>query len=147
MTPSTSSASATSTASSSTRSARTRPWPGTARSMSTSVSPTPGSPTSPRPKECQLLDTGHLHRHYAEAQNVRMVIIENSRVLKALDADLRESRGSIRYRLRRAEEILGHDLGTDLSSLHTALLAADLVGGGLSPERTAENERALASYP
>jgi quercetin dioxygenase-like cupin family protein len=37
------------------------------------------------------------HRHYAGTQNVRMVIIENSRVLNALDADLRESRGSIGY--------------------------------------------------
>lgn len=37
------------------------------------------------------------HRHYAGTQNVRMVIIENSRVLNALDADRRESLGSITF--------------------------------------------------
>lgn len=57
---------------------------------------------------------------------------------------LRVSKNTVSYRLRRAEDMLGHDLGTDLSSLHTALLAADLVGGGLSADYTAENERALA---
>lgn len=37
------------------------------------------------------------HRHYAGTQNVRMLIIENSRVLNALDADRRESLGSVSY--------------------------------------------------
>ena len=60
---------------------------------------------------------------------------------------LRVSKNTVSYRLRRAEEMLGHDLGTDLSSLHTALLAADLVGGVLSAQRTPEREQALAGCP
>lgn len=59
---------------------------------------------------------------------------------------LRVSKNTVGYRLRRAEEILGHDLGTDLSSLHTALLAADLVGGERSAPRD-EGYRALAGRP
>lgn len=41
---------------------------------------------------------------------------------------LHVSKNTVSYRLRRAEEILGRDLGTDLSPLHTALLATDLLG-------------------
>ncbi|WP_298229954.1 cupin domain-containing protein [Gryllotalpicola sp.] len=37
------------------------------------------------------------HRHYADSQDVHMIIIENSRMLNSLDADLRESRGSISF--------------------------------------------------
>ncbi|WP_298229956.1 PucR family transcriptional regulator [Gryllotalpicola sp.] len=41
---------------------------------------------------------------------------------------LHVSKNTVSYRLRRAEEILGRDLGTDLSPLHTALLATDILG-------------------
>jgi len=37
------------------------------------------------------------HRHYANSQDVHMIIIENSRLLNGLDADLRESRGSVSF--------------------------------------------------
>lgn len=37
------------------------------------------------------------HRHYAHDQDVHMVIIENSRLLDTMDADLRESRGSVSF--------------------------------------------------
>ncbi len=41
---------------------------------------------------------------------------------------LHVSKNTVSYRLRRAEEILGRELGTDLSPLHTALLATDILG-------------------
>lgn len=41
---------------------------------------------------------------------------------------LHVSKNTVSYRLRRAEEILGRDIGEDLSPLHTALLATDILG-------------------
>jgi gentisate 1,2-dioxygenase len=37
------------------------------------------------------------HRHYANSQDVHMIIIENSRMLNTLDAGRRESRGSVSF--------------------------------------------------
>ncbi len=37
------------------------------------------------------------HRHYANSQDVHMIIIENSRLLNSLDANRRESRGSVSF--------------------------------------------------
>lgn len=37
------------------------------------------------------------HRHYANSDDVHMVIIENSRLLTSLDASLRESRGNVSF--------------------------------------------------
>lgn len=47
---------------------------------------------------------------------------------------LHVSKNTVSYRLRRAEEILGRDLGTDLGPLHTALLATDILGTGYLAE-------------
>ena len=41
---------------------------------------------------------------------------------------LHVSKNTVSYRLHRAEEILGRSIGEDLAPLHTALLAADILG-------------------
>jgi len=81
---------------------------------------------------------------HADLRNTVLEYLNVNRSQTEAALRLRVSKNTVSYRLRRAEDILGHDLGTDLSSLHTALLAADLVGGELSAERMAEHQRAIA---
>lgn len=47
---------------------------------------------------------------------------------------LHVSKNTVSYRLRRAEEILGRDIGEDLSPLHTALLATDILGADFAAQ-------------
>lgn len=69
--------------------------------------------------------------------DLRSTMLEYLNVNRSQHAAARRlhvSKNTVSYRLRRAEEILGRDLGTDLSPLHTALLATDILGASRPTE-------------
>jgi hypothetical protein len=62
--------------------------------------------------------------------------LEAERSLVRVAEELHIARGTVAYRVKRAQEVLGHDIGARRSSLHAALLLAEELGDSvLEPTR------------
>lgn len=78
--------------------------------------------------EAQLGDLLGAGGREADLRSTMLEYLNVNRSQYAAARRLHVSKNTVSYRIRRAEEILGRDLGTDLSPLHTALLATDILG-------------------
>jgi DNA-binding PucR family transcriptional regulator len=84
-------------------------------------------------------ELGELGGRGEGAQALRTTLLhylEAERSLVRVAEELHIARGTVAYRVKRAQEVLGHDIGARRSSLHAALLLAEELGDSvLEPTR------------
>lgn len=89
-----------------------------------------------RPQRLKRFIAGHLgplaHEgaYAAELRTTLLAYLETNRSLTEAAGRLHVAKNTVAYRLRRAEETLGHSLVGDQAALQCALLAIDLLGPG-----------------